>query len=213
LKNGQLILIFIRWPLFHPLANVFRFARFQLMQATNYMTLPDYLRSGLKLVFVGLNPGLYSARAGKYFARKTNRFWPALSASRFFGSDLMAGDEKGLIEKGIGFTDVVKRATAQIDELTRDEIAAGAKMLRRKLEKFSPTVACFIGLTGFRWVLALPVKTKVLPGPQHEKIGATRIYVLPSTSPANAHFSLPQIVDEFRRLQAWLESANITFEI
>jgi TDG/mug DNA glycosylase family protein len=162
---------------------------------------------------IGLNPGLYSARAGKYFARKANRFWPALSASRFFESEVTAGDEKWLFEKGIGFTDVVKRATAQIDELTRDEIMAGAKMLRRKLKKFSPAVACFIGLTGFRWVFEAPIKIKVLPGPQNERIGATRIYVLPSTSPANAHFSFQQIVEEFQRLKAWLEGANISFEM
>ncbi len=177
------------------------------------MTLPDYLRPGLKFVFVGLNPGLYSARAEKYFARKTNRFWPALSASRFFGSEVTAGDEKMLFEKGIGFTDVVKRATAQIDELTQEEIITGAKLLHRKLKKFSPAVACFIGLTGFRWVFEVPVKTQIMPGPQNERIGATRIYVLPSTSPANAHFSFGQIVEEFRRLKAWLEGANITFEI
>ncbi|MGH7596962.1 MAG: mismatch-specific DNA-glycosylase [bacterium] len=174
-------------------------------------TLPDYLRPALKLVFVGLNPGLYSARAGKYFVRKTNRFWPALSASRFFGSEVSAGDEKALFEKDVGFTDVVKRATGQIDELTQDEIITGAKTLCRKLEKFSPAVACFIGLTGYRWVFEAPVKIKVTPGPQNERIGATRIYVLPSTSPANAHFSLNQIVEEFRRLKAWLEAANITF--
>ncbi len=183
------------------------------MSSINSITLPDYLRPGLKFVFVGLNPGLYSARAGKYFARKTNRFWPALTAARFFGREVSAGAEKTLFEKDIGFTDVVKRATAQIDELTRDEITAGAKMLRRKLKNFSPAVACFIGLTGFRWVFEVPVKTKVMPGPQNERIGATRIYVLPSTSPANAHFSFGQIVEEFSRLKAWLEGANITFEI
>jgi TDG/mug DNA glycosylase family protein len=185
----------------------------QFVSSASSLTLPDYLRPGLKLVFIGLNPGLYSARAGKYFARKANRFWQALSASRLFGREVAAGDEKRLFEKGIGFTDVVKRATAQIDELTRDEITAGAKMLRRKLTKFSPAVACFIGLNGFRWVFEVPVKTPIMPGPQLERIGATRIYVLPSTSPANAHFSFGQIVEEFRRLRAWLEGANITFEI
>lgn len=124
---------------------------------------------------------------------------------------MAAGDEKVLFEKGVGFTDVVKRATTQIDELTREEIVAGAKMLRRKLEKFSPAVVCFIGLTGFRWVFETPIKIKIMPGPQHEQIGSTRIYVLPSTSPANAHFSFEQIVEEFRRMRAWLKSANITF--
>jgi len=192
---------------------VSRLSKKQFVAGASSLTLPDYLRPGLKLVFVGLNPGLYSARAGKYFARKTNRFWPALSASRFFGFEVTAGDEKALFEKDIGFTDVVKRATAQIDELTQDEIITGAKMLRRKLKKFSPTVACFIGLTGFRWVFEVPIKTKIMPGPQNERIGATRIYVLPSTSPANAHFSFEQIVEEFRRLKIWLEGTNITFEI
>ena len=176
-----------------------------------YLTLPDYLRPGLKLVFIGLNPGLYSAQAGKYFARKTNRFWPALSASHFFGREVKAGDEKFLFERGIGFTDVVKRATAQIDELTPEEIVAGAGILRRKIEKFSPTAACFVGLTGFRWVLQVPNKIKIIPGPQNEKIGATPIYVLPSTSPANAHFLLDSIVAEMRRLKFWLEYLQLFF--
>ncbi len=183
----------------------------QFVSGASSLTLPDYLRPGLELVFVGLNPGLYSARAGKYFARKTNRFWPALSASRFFNMEVTAGDEKRLFEKNVGFTDVVKRATAQIDELTRDEIMAGAKILRRKLEKFSPIVAGFIGLTGFRWVFEIPPKVKIIPGQQQEHIGATCIYVLPSTSPANAHFPFAQIVEEFRRFKSWLEALNITF--
>jgi TDG/mug DNA glycosylase family protein len=177
----------------------------------DYLTLPDYLRPGLKLVFIGLNPGLYSARAGKYFARKTNRFWPALSASNFFGKEVKAGDEKILFERGIGFTDVVERATAQIDELTQDEILAGAKVLRRKIEKFSPNTACFVGLTGFRWVFKMPNKVKIKPGPQNEKIGATSIYVLPSTSPANAHYLFPQMMEEFRRFKLWLEKLQIAF--
>jgi TDG/mug DNA glycosylase family protein len=183
---------------------------------TSALTLPDYLRPGLKLVFIGLNPGLYSARAGKYFARKTNRFWPALSASRLVDMEVKTGDERILFEKDVGFTDVVKRATAQIDELTKDEIIAGAKLLHQKIERFSPKAVCFIGLTGFRWVFNIPAKTIIQPGPRQEQIGATltgaaRIYVLPSTSPANAHFSFEQIVDEFRRLKVWLEDYNITF--
>jgi TDG/mug DNA glycosylase family protein len=104
---------------------------------------------------------------------------------------------------------VVKRATAQIDELTPEEIAAGAKTLRRKIKKLAPGAACFVGITGFRWVFALPAKIKVRPGPQVEKIGSTPIYVLPSTSPANAHFSLAQIVNEIRRLKSWLQLLNM----
>jgi TDG/mug DNA glycosylase family protein len=172
------------------------------------LTLPDYLRPGLKLVFIGLNPGLYSAQAGKYFARQTNRFWPALSAAHFFGREVQAGDEKFLFERGVGFTDVVKRATSQIDELTRNEIVAGVKTLRRKIEKFSPPAVCFLGITGFRWVFNLPAKIKITPGPQSEKIGSALIYVLPSPSAANAHYSFDQIVEECRRLKSWVEASR-----
>jgi len=133
------------------------------MSASSDLTLPDYLRPGLKFVFIGLNPGLYSARAGKYFARQTNRFWPALSASSFFGREVRPGDEKILFERGVGFTDVVKRATGQIDELTEEEISAGAKMLRRKIKKFSPSAISFVGLTGFRWAFDVPNKARVIP--------------------------------------------------
>ena len=121
----------------------------------------------------------------------------------------MAGDEKVLFEQNIGFTDVVKRATAQIDELTPDEIIAGVKVLRRKLKKFLPGVACFIGLTGFRWVFEVPAKTKINCGPQREQIGGTRIYVLPSTSGANAHFPPARLVEEFCRFKSWLKLEGI----
>jgi len=178
------------------------------------LTLPDYLRPGLKLVFIGLNPGLYSAQAGKYFARQTNRFWPALAASHFFGRAVQAGDEKLLFEQGVGFTDVVKRATSQIDELTQEEIVAGAKTLRRKIEKFSPAAICFLGITGFRWVFHLPAKIKITPGPQNEKIGSAPIYVLPSPSAANAHYSFEKIVAECRRLKRWLgESRGVNISL
>lgn len=168
------------------------------------LTLPDYLRPGLKLVFIGLNPGLYSAQQGKYFARKTNRFWPALSRANFFDREVNAGDEKKLFEQGVGFTDVVKRATAQIDELTREEIAAGARALQHKIKKFSPAAVCFLGITGFRWVFQIPAQHRVAPGPQIETLGVSRVYVLPSPSPANAHSSLPALAAELRKLKSWL---------
>lgn len=170
------------------------------------LTLPDYLRAHLRLVFVGLNPGLYSAQQGKYFARKTNRFWPALAAARFADVPFVPGDEKRLFEKGIGFTDVVKRASGQIDELTPEEIRKGARQLRRKLERFAPAAACFVGITGYRWVFEIPSKTPVRSGPQSERLGRTRIYVLPSTSAANAHYSFAEIVSEMRRLKIWLKT-------
>ena len=183
----------------------------EAQRLTALLTLPDYLRPGLKLVFIGLNPGLYSARAGTYFARPTNRFWPALSACQLAGTNLVAGDESLLFGKGIGFTDVVKRATGQVSEVTREEIAAGVAALRAKLGECSPAVACFVGLTGYRWVFGIPVKTPVQPGLQKEVIGSVRVYVLPSTSPANARFSFNDIVEAFRQLTSSLEDLHIRF--
>ena len=87
-------------------------------------TLPDYLCEGLDLVFVGLNPGLYSAKVGHYFA------W--------------------LLEWGIGLTDIVKRPTHGIHEVSITEFRRGAKVLREKIERYQPRVVCFIGLTGYR---------------------------------------------------------------
>lgn len=177
------------------------------MRNNKLLTLPDYLRPNLKLVFVGLNPGLYSAQQQKYYARKTNRFWPTLSASGMVELKVGPGEEKLLFENGLGFTDVVKRASGQIDELTPEEIQIGAQQLRRKLLRYAPRVACFVGLTGYRWVFHVPAKIRVLPGPQAERIGATRIYVLPSTSAANAHYSFAEIVEEFRKLNDWLTAS------
>ena len=159
------------------------------------------------MVFVGLNPGLYSAQQQKYYARKTNRFWPALSSSGIVEFEVTPGDEKLLFEKSLGFTDVVKRASGQIDELIADEIQLGARRLRRKLLRYAPRVACFVGLTGYRWVFNVPARIPVQPGPQTERIGATRIYVLPSTSAANAHYAFAEIVEEFRKFNEWLKAS------
>ena len=175
-----------------------------------FLTLPDYLRPGLRLVFIGLNPGLLSAQQGKYYARTANRFWPALSASNFFGMPVRAGDERVLFEKGVGFTDVVKRASGQIDELASAEIMAGAKALRRKLKRYAPQLACFIGVTGYRWLFEVPARIKIALGLQSEKIGETHLYVLPSTSPATAHYSYAEIVAAFRECKLWLDNRGLS---
>ena len=100
-------------------------------------TLPDYLRKNLDLVLIGLNPGLYSAQIGQYFARKQNRFWTALSASGLVPEPVGAGDEKRLLDWGIGLTDVVKRPTGGIHELTTEEFHQGAQVLRKKIVRYT----------------------------------------------------------------------------
>ena len=163
------------------------------------MSLPDLLRSGLDLVFVGINPSLYSTAQGHYFARKTNRFWPALSRSvlseparRALGVDrLEPSHDAILLDHGIGFTDVVKRPTARADELSPEEYAGGARDLLVKLEMFQPRVACFHGMMGYRPFLRghAPMLPKAVLGEQPIRVGVTRLFVIPNPSPANAHSS------------------------
>ena len=179
-------------------------------------TLPDYLRPGLRLVFVGINPGLYSARQGHYFARRTNRFWPALSRSRL-SAPLRAGlgrevlvpeDDVRLPDFGIGFTDVVKTPSGSVADLSRGEFARGAPDLLRKLAAFQPAVACFQGVTGFRAFvrhgLGEDGRTAGL-GLQERHLGSTLLFVVPNPSPANAHFTLDDQVAWYDRVADLLD--------
>jgi TDG/mug DNA glycosylase family protein len=176
-------------------------------------TLPDLLRDGLKVVFVGINPGLYSAAQGHYFARRTNRFWPAFSRSVLsrkarLGLNLsMLGPEHdaALLAYGFGFTDVVKRPTGNAAELAPGELAAGAPILLDKLARHRPRVACFHGLTGYRPFARVVFADEVIApalGLQPRGIGETRIFVVPNPSPANAHFTPADQADWYDRLAA-----------
>ncbi len=160
-------------------------------------TLPDYLAPGLNIVFVGLNPGRYSVEAGHYFARPQNRFWSALSASGLVTHSVSPEDDASLLKQGIGFTDLIKRPTRGIDELSRDEYKAGAEALRRKLIRVQPKVACFVGLTGYK----ICFNPHAIIGLQTEQLGRTNFFVIPSTSPRNARYSLGDITRSLNELQ------------
>ena len=183
------------------------------------LTLPDILAPGLTIVFVGINPGLLSAQRGRYFARRSNRFWPALSRSvlslpirEALGREELGPEDDGqLLRFGIGFTDVVKRATRNAGELQAEEFSAGASLLLSKLRRFRPLVACFHGVTGFRpfarVALGLDGRTLQL-GPQSSSLDGTRLYVVPSPSPANAHVRLSDQIQWYDRLAAYCESLH-----
>lgn len=163
-------------------------------------TLPDYLCKNLDVVFIGLNPGLYSARIGHYFARKQNRFWTALSASGLVPEPVGPGDETRLLSWGIGLTDVVKRPTGGIHELSSDEFRAGARNLRGKILRYKPTIVCFNGLTGYR----MCCETKdVRAGLRSDRFGGAHVFVLPSTSPRNARYSLANIIVAMQDLKQY----------
>ncbi|MEX2431530.1 MAG: mismatch-specific DNA-glycosylase [Dehalococcoidia bacterium] len=174
------------------------------MNGSAFPTLPDYLREGLDIVFVGINPGAYSASVGKYFATPQNRFWTALNRSGLVDVDraLVPGDEAWLNDYGIGFTDVVKRASASASNLKAADLRQWAPLLKAKLLQYAPLIVCFNGLMGFRWYMQYAEETKVSPrlGGQEHLIGASRVFIAPNPSPANASFSLDIIAGWYGRL-------------
>ncbi len=163
-------------------------------------TLPDLLRPGLDLVFVGINPGYYSAQVGHYYARPGNLFWTGLSNSGLVDRPVGPEDDAKLLDYGIGFTDVVKRPTHSSGELRADEFDAGATITLKKLEQAQPHTVCFVGLLGASMFLHRQIK----PGPLPETIGSIKLFAMPSPSRRNAHYGRDGILQFFKDLTATL---------
>jgi double-stranded uracil-DNA glycosylase len=186
---------------------------------TGPATLPDLLREGLDIVFVGINPSVYSATLGHYFARPGNRFWPCFSHSRLslrarqaLGvRQLQPTHDRCLPDHGFGFTDVAKRATPNVTELGFDELAEGASLLRMKLDRWRPRIACFHGVTGyrpFRQALEAPMdRLEPILGLQRSLPSGTRLFVVPNPSGANAHFTRAEQTAWYDRLADALQIA------
>jgi TDG/mug DNA glycosylase family protein len=178
-------------------------------------TLPDHVAEGLSVLFVGLNPSIYAAQHGHYYARPTNRFWPALSRSRLslearqgLGVERLRPEhDAALLRFGFGFTDVVKQPTVGIADLAKDAWPHGVGQLRRRLARCQPRIACFQGLTGFDAFLrhGLGERRPVQAGPQPERIGNTAVFVVPSPSGANAHANIAILAGWYDRLWEHLQ--------
>ena len=169
-------------------------------QCHNASMLPDYLAPNLDIIFVGLNPGIYSDQVGHYFARKQNMFWTALYESGIVPQRLEPRDDMRIIEFGLGLTDLVKRATNSVGEITRMEFQKGGKKLRAKIALLEPRVICFVGLTGYR--AAFDAHARL--GAQASQWGASRLFIVPSTSARNARYR-KEIVEWFRKLKVFLD--------
>ena len=163
-------------------------------------TLPDYLRRGMKLVLVGFNPGERSARVGHYYAGRGNQFWPLMYESGVIPEPLDYNDDRRMIEFGIGLTDLVKRPTRGIEELTREEFAEGRVLLAQKLEELKPRVVAFNGKLVYEKFSGRPCKL----GLQKELLYGAQVFVLPSTSAQNAKGSGVKM-RYFRQLAKLLE--------
>ena len=170
----------------------------QQLQAAHGKTLPDVIAPDLKVLFAGINPGLYTAAIQHHFGRPGNRFWPTLHAAGFTPRVLSPFEEDELIALGYGITNVVARATAAADELEPHELLTGGKKLVAKLKKYRPKVLAILGVGAYR---AAFDRRKAQVGPQDETIGETRLWVLPNPSGLNAHYQAARLAEVFSELR------------
>ncbi|WP_104820892.1 G/U mismatch-specific DNA glycosylase [Kitasatospora sp. MMS16-BH015] len=160
--------------------------------------IPDVAAPGLRVLFCGINPGLWSGATGHHFARPGNRFWPALHRSGFTPRQLRPEEQLELLALGLGITNVVGRTTAKADELTAEEYRAGGAALVERVTRLKPRALAVLGIGAYRTGFGRP---KAVVGRQPEGIGGTEVWVLPNPSGLNAHYSLDAIAAEFRRLR------------
>ena len=174
-------------------------AKAELLAAASN-TVPDLIAPGLRLLFCGINPGLYSAWARHHFARPGNRFWPALYAGGFTTRLLRPEEEHELLPLGYGITNLVERATLGSAELSAAELQAGGRRFVRKVKRFAPAAVAILGVSAYRVAFGQP-EAKV--GRQQERMGGSIVWVLPNPSGLNAHFTLKVLAQIFRecRLQ------------
>ena len=174
----------------------------EMLQAAYGTSVPDLIRRGLKVLFCGINPSLYSAAVGHHFGRPGNRFWPTLHAAGFSTRRLLPEEEGELLKAGYGITNVVARATATAAELADAEMLAGGEALLAKVRRYRPRVLAVLGVGAFRVAWKQPRATT---GLQPESIGTTKIWVLPNPSGLNANYQLPQLTALFRALREAVE--------
>jgi TDG/mug DNA glycosylase family protein len=168
------------------------------LEAARDTTIPDVAGPGLRVLFSGINPGLYSAATGHHFARPGNRFWPALHQSGFTGHQFRPDEQDQLLALGLGITNVAARATARAGELSDQELRDGGAILATKVTALAPRFLAVLGVTAFR--VAFGRRDGVV-GPQDDRIGATRLWVLPNPSGLNAHWSAAALAGAFAELR------------
>ena len=160
--------------------------------------IPDTVRPDLDVLFVGINPGLYSGATGHHFARPGNRFWPTLHGAGFTPRQLRPDETEALLELGLGITNIVNRTTATAAELTPDELRAGGDRLRATIATYRPCVVAVLGVTAYRAAFGRP---KAAVGRQPEALHGAELWVLPNPSGLNAHYQLPQLVELFAQFR------------
>lgn len=180
-----------------------RFTRAEL-EALHGTLVDDLLAPHLRVLFVGINPGLWTAAVNAHFARRGNRFWPALHAAGITprlvdASDGMRPDDLAMLsDLDLGITNIVPTASARADQLTRAEMRAGAVELAAKVARLRPQVVAVLGLTVYRLAFDRPAAAA---GEQRDRLGGARLWVLPNPSGLNAHETVDTLAAVYR--EAW----------
>ncbi len=174
------------------------------LEAARDRTIPDVLPppgAPFRVLFCGINPGLYSAATGWHFARPGNRFWPALFLSGFTPRRLAPSEQDLLPGLGLGITNLVPRATAQAAELSVAELRAGLDHLTALAARYRPRIIAIAGVTAYRTAFGHP---RAVNGPQPDLIGPCRVWVVPNPSGLNAHTSAPKLAEALREMRETL---------
>jgi len=171
----------------------------QEIRAAYGRTVPDVLAPGLRVLFCGINPGLYSGAVGHHFARPGNRFWKALHQAGFTPRLLLPFEERELLGWGYGITNLVPRSTAVASELAPAELVGGVETLATKARLYSPRCVAVLGLGAYRTAFHRP---DAGIGLQAELLGPSRLWVLPNPSGLNGHYQLPELARLFGELRA-----------
>lgn len=168
-------------------------------------SVPDLVKPNLRVLFCGINPGLYTAAVGNHFGRPGNRFWPALYEGGFTPRLYSPFEKEKLLDLGLGITNIVDFATARADELTKEQLQTGGQTLVKKIKKLKPHFAAIVGLGAYRVAFGDP-NAKV--GEQEKRIGKTRLWVLPNPSGLNAHYNIKKLGIVFGELREELEKEH-----
>ncbi|MFW0796843.1 mismatch-specific DNA-glycosylase [Gordonia sp. CPCC 205515] len=161
---------------------------------------PDLVGPDCRLLFVGINPGLWTAAVGAHFARPGNRFYPALYQAGITdrlidaSTGMREEDRDLLIARGVGITNVVSRASATAAELSADELRAGGVRLRERVREVAPKVVAVAGITAYRKAFGLP---KAVTGPQDERWDGAQVWVVPNPSGLNAHETVGSLAESY----------------
>ena len=177
------------------------------LAAARGKSIPDLIAPGLDVLFVGINPSLWSGAVGLHFARPGNRFWRALHEAGFTDRLLSPYEGRELMKRRIGVTNLVNRATASADELDVADYQRGRRRIEAKVRRYRPKIVAFVGMGAYRVAFG---RARARGGRQEERLAGATIWVLPNPSGRTAGYQMPALARAFRELRRSLPGGTLT---